>query len=123
MAKKSTEAKASNWYRVLEPSFINDALKSPGEFVQYDGVAGSNLESVSEDDVRASGQVIPEVTIDQLDNREGQLNQREKEIAGREEAVQVREKEIEDLTEAADKRAKELDDREAALKAKEDAAK
>lgn len=119
-AKEKTETKGSgNWYRVLQDSFINDAIRHEGEYVQYDGEAGSNLQSVSEDEVRKAGIEIKEPTDDALDNREAELNQREKELVKREQTIQIREKELDDLTEAADKRAKELDDREAAIAAKE----
>lgn len=119
MAKKSGSKDPGNWYRVLQESFINDAIRLEGEYVQYDGEPGSNLEPVSEDEVRKAGIEIKEPTDDALDNREAELNQREKELVKREVAIQTREKELDDLAEAADERAKELDEREAAIAAKE----
>jgi hypothetical protein len=37
-------------YRVLEKSFINDAIREEGEIVEYDGKPGSNLELVDGSD-------------------------------------------------------------------------
>jgi len=37
-------------YRVLEKSFINNAIREEGELVEYDGKAGSNLELVDGSD-------------------------------------------------------------------------
>lgn len=120
MGKKQSSdgASASNWYRVKETSFIGEALREQGDYVQFDGDAGSNLEPVSEDEVRQAGVVIQTPAVD-LDSREIDLDKREKDIVGREKAVQLREKELNDLVEAADTRAKELDDREAAVAARE----
>lgn len=120
MAKKASGdgASASNWYRVKEPSFIGDALRQEGDYVQFDGDAGSNLEAVSEDEARQAGAVIETPAVD-LDARELDLNKREKDIAGREKTVQQREKELDDLATAADQRAKDLDAREAAVAARE----
>jgi hypothetical protein len=33
-------------YRVLQKSFINDAIVEEGEIIEYDGEAGANLELV-----------------------------------------------------------------------------
>lgn len=33
-------------YRVLEPSFINNALVKEGDIVEFDGIPGSNLEPI-----------------------------------------------------------------------------
>jgi len=35
--------------RVLEKSFINDAIRQPGEIVEYDGALGANLELVDDE--------------------------------------------------------------------------
>lgn len=34
------------WYRVLERSFINNAMVDAGEIVEYDGKASANLELI-----------------------------------------------------------------------------
>lgn len=36
-------------YRVLAKSFINNTIVEPGEVVEYDGKAGSNLEAVEDE--------------------------------------------------------------------------
>ena len=35
--------------RVLEKSFINDAIRQPGDIVEYDGELGPNLELVDDE--------------------------------------------------------------------------
>ena len=35
-------------YKVLERSFINHAIREPGDVVEYDGMPGPNLELVKE---------------------------------------------------------------------------
>jgi hypothetical protein len=120
MAKKSeSKPDKGNWYKVLVPSFINERFFSDDDiadpkrrYVQYDGIAGSNLEAVNESEVREAGIDIQEPEENELDNREAELNQREKALVKREQDIVRREKELDDLTEAANKRAKELDERE-----------
>ena len=38
-------------YKVLERSFINHAIREPGDVVEYDGMPGPNLELVKEGDL------------------------------------------------------------------------
>lgn len=119
-AKKTPEVKASTkWYKVLQESFINESFKYPGEYVQYTGVAGSNLEEVSEKEVRDAGVEIETPDEDVLENREIELNQREKDLIEREKKVELREKGLEELDDAINERAEELDEREKAISAQE----
>lgn len=39
--------------RVLEKSFINNAIREEGEVIEFDGVLGKNLELVEEEDAPA----------------------------------------------------------------------
>lgn len=118
--QKTPEVKASTkWYKVLQESFINESFKYPGEYVQYTGVAGSNLEEVSEKEVRDAGVEIETPDEDLLENREIELNKREKDLIEREKKVQIREKELEELDDAINDRAEELDEREKAISVQE----
>lgn len=116
MAKKTDGA--SNWYRVVETSFIGDALRSAGDYVQFDGDAGSNLEAATEKEAIAAG-AVPVSAASQVASQQADLDAREKEIAAREKAADEKQKELDTAAEAADQRAKELDAREAAVAAKE----
>lgn len=117
-----TPAKAK-WYRVLEDSFIGDSLRREGEYVQYDGEAGRNLEPASIDDVRKAGIEANEPTEAELENFEANLIERESDLADREKQVETRAQELEQLIQLQDDRAKELDQREADLNAREEAVK
>ncbi len=109
----------AKWYKVLETSYINDAIRDPGEFVQVDGPVGTNLEEASLDEVRAAGKQVDQPDEDVLENREGELNQRESEINDRENHLEQRRLELEQLSESLDQRAHDLDARERELEARE----
>lgn len=117
-----TPAKAK-WYRVLEESFIGDALRREGEYVQYDGEPGRNLEPASIEDVRKAGIEANEPTEAELDNFQANLIERESDLADREKQVETRAQELDKLIQLQDDRAKELDQREADLNAREEAVK
>lgn len=36
-------------YRVVEKSFIDNAIREPGDIVNYDGIPSSNLEAIDEE--------------------------------------------------------------------------
>lgn len=44
-------------YKVLETSYINDAIIEPGTIVEYQGEPGANLELVKED--KSKGKTAP----------------------------------------------------------------
>ena len=48
-------------YRVLEKSFINNAIREEGEIVEYDGEVGSNLELI--DDEKRRGRPPKEAEV------------------------------------------------------------
>ncbi|MHC8321206.1 hypothetical protein ACYZT4_10975 [Pseudomonas sp. GB2N2] len=49
----SKEAAHTSWYEVLEVSYIGDRLYTPGQAVQYDGEAGSNLREITDKEAAA----------------------------------------------------------------------
>lgn len=110
---------AAKWYKVLETSFIGEAIRYPGEFVQVDGPVGTNLEEASLEEVKAAGKEVDQPDEDVLENREGELNRREAEINDRENHLEQRRLELEQLSESLDQRAHDLDARERELEARE----
>lgn len=123
MAKKNEVKEESTsklkWYRVLEESFVGDAIRQEGEFVQYRGVPGTNLEEVSEDEVRKSGKQVPEDEKDSLENLRADVAQREREVTDREAKLEIRLKELEVQEEAINEKSERLNEREAALAERE----
>ena len=107
------------WYRVLEESFVGDALRQEGEYVQHRGEAGTNLEEVTEDEVRKSGKQVPESEGDKLENLQADLNERERELADREAKLQIRQEEVEELEQAINEKSEALNKREADLAERE----
>jgi uncharacterized protein (DUF3084 family) len=107
------------WYKVLETSFINEQFLQAGEYVQYAGSAGPNLEEATEEDARKAGKEIAKPTDDRLENFEADLNEREAELADREVKLQLRQQEIDKLEEAHNQRNQELNEREAELQKRE----
>lgn len=107
------------WYRVKEESFIGDAIRQEGDYVQFRGEPGSNLEAVTEDEVRKSGQRIEPSDKDKLENLEADLNEREREIADREAKLEIRQQEVEDLEKAINEKSEALNKREADLAERE----
>lgn len=110
---------AAKWYKVLETSFIGEAIRYPGEFVQVDGPVGTNLEEASLEEVKAAGKEVDQPDEDVLENREGELNQREAEINDRENHLAQRQEELDRVAENLDKRAHDLEAREKELDARE----
>lgn len=47
-------------YRVTEKSFINNALREPGEVIDFDGIPGRNLEPMDKAAQKAKDGVDPE---------------------------------------------------------------
>ncbi|MGV6475354.1 hypothetical protein [Azotobacter vinelandii] len=45
----------ARWYEVLEPSYIGDQLRSPGDLVQFSGEAGRNLRELSDEELKKKG--------------------------------------------------------------------
>lgn len=119
MAKQTKEQPKAKWYKVTAPSFIDNRFYYPGEFVQYAGDAGDNLEEAKDSEVKAFLKASPEDEDASLYERERELDDREELIKKREMDVENRQKELDSRAEAQDLREKELNDREAALKEKE----